>query len=98
MIGSFFRVLFFALLGLAGSWGAFLFLPGMSFSTDRRDQVWYSAAFPAASHLPGGSPGTAFPTLLGTVLPGSTDTVRNVQALLARRLEVSKRLLPFWLV
>ena len=98
MIGSFFRVLFLAALGFAGSWSAFLFLPEMSVRTTRSDQTWYSLSFPRGSLTKEVSKDADLPALLGTVVPVSPEASRSARVLIARRLEVSRRLLPFWVV
>ena len=98
MIGSLFRIFFFATLGLAVAWSAWLFLPPLSPSTQARDDAGYRGAFPGQTPPPNrpleilGSP------LCRILCPAGEEALRSAGSLIARRLMISRALLPFWIV
>lgn len=95
MIGSLFRILFLAVLGLVLSWAAWLFIPTHSLGTQARDHEWYLRAFPHASHPV--SPARLLDSpLLGALIPVSEEALRPVASLIAKRVAVSTSLLPLW--
>lgn len=98
MIGSLFRVFFFAALGLAIAWAAWLFLPPLSPSTQARDDAGYLDAFPGQYSSPKGPVTSLDSPLPGILFPGGELALRSAKTLIARRITVSTALLPFWLV
>lgn len=98
MIGSLFRVFFFAALGLAIAWAAWLFLPPRLPSTEARDDAAYRDAFPG-QYPPPSEPleilGTPLPKIL---FPAEEEALRSARTLIARRLTISTALLPFWII
>jgi hypothetical protein len=98
MIGSFFRVLFLAVLGLAVSWAGFLFFPAMSSSTSASDEAGYLDSFLRRSTPTEKPKAEADSFKLDALLPVGVPALQSAEKLMARRLAVSRDLLPFWVV
>lgn len=98
MIGSFYRVLFLAVLGLAGTWAGFLFLPEMARKTMAGDDAWYAESFSTRLIPKEKSRVEPSSTLFETLVPDSLSSFRSARELIARRMAVSRDLLPFWVV
>lgn len=96
MIGSSFRMLFLAVLGLVLSWSAWMFLPMDALHTRAQDHDWYAQAFPHAPHRLS-SAGILDSSLLGSLIPLGEETMRPARTLIARRVAVSASLLPLWI-
>jgi hypothetical protein len=96
--GSLFRVFFFATLGLAIAWAAWLFLPPILPGTEARDDAAYRDAFPGQSPAPSGPLVILDSPLPKILFPVGEEALRSARTLIARRLTISTALLPFWIL
>jgi hypothetical protein len=100
MMGTLFRLFFFASLGLALGWAGFLFVPSLAGRVASLDEAWYFDAFPDGSAGGGVDRPGAWPVPISVpiFIPGATGPLMGGARLVLRHLRVATGLLSFFAV